>query len=354
MSNTTPIFSENGISFFLQSNRANWGANLRSELIKFISQTKRTLDCAIYDFHDIDAANALKKIYIQNGIKLRMAYNKNQERVRKDGSADPQSGQTKRVLTETGLIDVSTEVDEGGYLMHDKFLIRDGASIWTGSANFSPGAFDLQDNNCISVNSAELATIYKKVFNDLLIPDHRHLHEEGHHPSPPSQTVNIGNMSITPYFSPSSKEGIEEAIISELEGAKRVRILSMVISDQGILDALAKFQNSTFDIRGVYDSSEMDMVMSVTNKDPSLYWFMKDKRFVAAKSHPYGTQPESDFMHNKVIVINEDTVITGSYNLSEKAESNDENLLIIKSPDVAKVYSKYVDDIYNHPQYPNM
>ncbi len=41
-------------------------------------------------------------------------------------------------------------------------------------------------------------------------------------------------------------------------------------------------------------------------------------------------------MHHKVIVIDEETVVFGSYNFSNNAETrNDENLLIMNDPDIA-------------------
>jgi phosphatidylserine/phosphatidylglycerophosphate/cardiolipin synthase-like enzyme len=46
-------------------------------------------------------------------------------------------------------------------------------------------------------------------------------------------------------------------------------------------------------------------------------------------------------MHHKVIVIDEETVITGSYNFSENAENgNDENLIIVKNEELGKLFSK--------------
>jgi hypothetical protein len=45
-------------------------------------------------------------------------------------------------------------------------------------------------------------------------------------------------------------------------------------------------------------------------------------------------------MHNKFAVIDDSVVVTGSYNWSEAAEiRNDENLLVIASPDIAKLYA---------------
>jgi phosphatidylserine/phosphatidylglycerophosphate/cardiolipin synthase-like enzyme len=43
--------------------------------------------------------------------------------------------------------------------------------------------------------------------------------------------------------------------------------------------------------------------------------------------------------HNKVIVIDRETVITGSFNFTKAAEQhNAENLLILKNKDLAKLY----------------
>ena len=51
-------------------------------------------------------------------------------------------------------------------------------------------------------------------------------------------------------------------------------------------------------------------------------------------------------MHNKVMIIDNNVVITGSYNFSENAELNDENMLIIESQSVAGAYNKYFDALF--------
>jgi len=70
------------------------------------------------------------------------------------------------------------------------------------------------------------------------------------------------------------------------------------------------------------------------------------ERFVAAPSHAFNPHREQDFMHNKVLIIDDHLVITGSYNFSENAESNDENLLVIDSPDAAEAYAAYFGALY--------
>lgn len=46
-------------------------------------------------------------------------------------------------------------------------------------------------------------------------------------------------------------------------------------------------------------------------------------------------------MHHKVIIIDEQVVVTGSYNFSESAwKRNEGNLLIIHSPEIAALYKE--------------
>jgi phosphatidylserine/phosphatidylglycerophosphate/cardiolipin synthase-like enzyme len=47
-------------------------------------------------------------------------------------------------------------------------------------------------------------------------------------------------------------------------------------------------------------------------------------------------------MHNKVVVA-DDAVVTGSYNLSHSAEENAENILVIHDADLADRYCEYID-----------
>ena len=51
-------------------------------------------------------------------------------------------------------------------------------------------------------------------------------------------------------------------------------------------------------------------------------------------------------MHNKVMIIDDKVVITGSYNFSENAEVNDENLLAIESAAVAAAYDRYFNALF--------
>ena len=53
--------------------------------------------------------------------------------------------------------------------------------------------------------------------------------------------------------------------------------------------------------------------------------------------------------HNKIIIIDKETVITGNFNFTKTAEEkNAENLLIIRNKKLAKIY---IDNWYKHKEH---
>jgi phosphatidylserine/phosphatidylglycerophosphate/cardiolipin synthase-like enzyme len=50
------------------------------------------------------------------------------------------------------------------------------------------------------------------------------------------------------------------------------------------------------------------------------------------------------FLHDKVMIIDQSIVVTGSFNFSASAaDNNDENVLIIHNPDMAQAYLREFD-----------
>jgi phosphatidylserine/phosphatidylglycerophosphate/cardiolipin synthase-like enzyme len=55
----------------------------------------------------------------------------------------------------------------GMKLMHSKFILRDGQSVWTGSTNMTDDAFTLMENNIVEIDSSPLADYYAGDFEQL-------------------------------------------------------------------------------------------------------------------------------------------------------------------------------------------
>ncbi len=365
MASTT--FSSPDLHAYFQSKRAGLDAQLVARVVAFIAATETTLDCAIYDLRHPEILAALAQLAGRPHVRLRIAFDGSGERAG-GASGDPKPSGTAQAISQAGLSGHATAIHEHGrHLMHDKFLVRDGRSVWVGSANLTVGGLELQDNNCLDIMSADLAKTYTATFEELISPEHEHrAHDAGRRggdqQAATPATVTVDGAQITPYFAPAAGEGIEQALVEAIRHARRIRILAFLLGDPGILEALAPFaSNHSFDIRGIYDPHGMEDVTRSshpggheahagrTGKAPhaaesdARFWFLHDPRFIAAPTHGFAAGREQDFMHNKVMIIDDRLVFTGSYNFSENAEDNDETVLAIESPALAAAYTAYFE-----------
>src|SRR5438552_295684 len=331
-------FTSAGLHFYFQSARAKVDGKAASQLVKFIQGAKHSLDVAIYDMRNADVLKALKGMSTK--VQLHIVYDAGKAGGNST-TVDPKVSTTGQAIDAAGLKAFAQPVKEkGGHLMHDKFIVRDGASVWSGSGNFTNGGLLLQDNNFFTMDSPAIAAAYSKIFGDLSSPGHSASHTSGVTTSPVK--IKIGNIPVTIFFSTEvgATESIETEIQSRLKGAKKIRMMAMLVSDVGILASLLALKKQN--IKGVLDPHEMKVVMKNKATDPNFWFANGDPRFVAANSHAFnGTGDKNDFMHNKVMIIDDKVVITGSYNFSEKAEANDENLLIFESAALAGAYDQY-------------
>jgi phosphatidylserine/phosphatidylglycerophosphate/cardiolipin synthase-like enzyme len=73
--------------------------------------------------------------------------------------------------------------------------------------------------------------------------------------------------------------------------------------------------------------------------------------FTAHMGIPTYIDSVNGIAHNKIMVIDQETVITGSFNFTKAAEErNAENLLIIKSRELAKEYLDNWEKHKNHSE----
>ncbi len=136
---------------------------------------------------------------------------------------------------------------------------------------------------------------------------------------------------ISVYFSP--RGGCTEAIIDEILDAKQsVLVQADSFTSNPIALALLRAHKRGVSVRVVLDSSQLTAEYSFFFH----YWGI-----------PVKLDADHAIAHNKVMVIDERTIITGSFTFSWAAEArNAENLLIITGkPDLARAY---VDNIGEH------
>jgi phosphatidylserine/phosphatidylglycerophosphate/cardiolipin synthase-like enzyme len=133
---------------------------------------------------------------------------------------------------------------------------------------------------------------------------------------------------------------------------KRIRICSPVITSGPVLGTLAEVVGSPgVDIAGVYDATQMDEVNHQWGSQDGAAWkisafhtITSRARFGAKRSTPYAKGTTHDFMHAKMLVT-DDYVYMGSFNLSHSGESNAENVIQVQSSEVADLCAAYIDRV---------
>ena len=127
------------------------------------------------------------------------------------------------------------------------------------------------------------------------------------------------------------------AIVREISKAKtEILVQSYSFTSRDIAKALVDAKK-----RGVH----VDIILDKSNR--SAKYSAGD--FTAHMGITTYIDAEHAIAHNKIMVIDRETVITGSFNFTKAAEeSNAENLLILKSKELAKAY---IDNWNKHRQH---
>src|SRR5437016_10504086 len=133
-----------------------------AQLTAFIRAAKQTLDFAVYDMRFGDpmkaALSAALRERAEAGVQIRFCF-EGDKPVQPNIAAgqDPAPAGTSAFVQSLGY---PWRRIAGMKLMHNKFIVRDGQSVWTGSTNLTDDAFTLMENNIVTIDSAPIAANY--------------------------------------------------------------------------------------------------------------------------------------------------------------------------------------------------
>ena len=208
-----------------------------------------------------------------------------------------------------------------------------------------------------TIGSGEIAADYAVNFNELW--ENPDVAASGRVSAP--WTLLADGTRARPYFCPGRGLKLVHAMSRSIASAtKRIRVCSPVITSGPILGTLAEAcDEGRVDIAGVYDATQMEEVQRQWSSQNGTAWKIaafhtvtSSARFGAKHSTPYAKGSVHDFMHAKILVA-DDYVYTGSFNLSHSGESNAENVVQIESAAVAELCAAFIDRVaarYGRPQ----
>lgn len=232
----------------------------------------------------------------------------------------------KLVIDESGKSKVNgAKIAKSYGSMHDKFCVIDNEIVITGS--FNPKESELQnDNNIFVIYSNLLARNYEDEFMELW----NGVYGSGQKTKVPA--INYSGIIIENYFCP--EDGCGEKVASYLRNAeKNIYFLAFSFTSERIADAMLFNKNAG--IRGVVEARGSEA-------EYSQYPRLRDFGINVLKDKNKKT------MHHKVFIIDNSTVITGSFNPTESADKrNDENILIIHDKVIAGKYLGEFDRVWD-------
>lgn len=283
-------------------------------VVDYVDATQRTLDVCAFELDNKLITEALVRA-VKRGVRVRLVTETNYL---------DESG--VHALRNVGVPVVDDQRD--GSLMHNKFMIFDMKAVWTGSMNFTENCAYKNNNHGIWIEDGRIVENYATKFSWMF-----ERHKFG---NPPNRTDRIPNpvikmadgTQIENYFSPHDRPAAK--VIEAIRLAKRsVHFLAFSFTHDGIGQEMLARASAGVEVSGVFERTQAAGSYSeyARLRQAGLSVFL---------------DANSRNMHHKLIVIDREIVICGSFNFSENADrSNDENLLIIYNRAIA---AKFEDE----------
>ncbi len=294
--------------------------NPEKGLINAIRNSKTFFFGAFYDISSMNIAHELINAH-KRGVEIKLVTDN-----------DTFSGGAIDALIENG---IAVETDNSAGLMHNKFAVIDGTSVFTGSYNTTDNCSQKNNNNALLIRSTELSSIYLAEFNEMFLAGiYGNRREEGAFSELMKKYyVKLGDIDINAYFAP--EDNIEKILYGRLLKAKKsIRFMQFSFTSDTIGELIIEKFKQGIRVEGVFEKKG-------SGSEYSEYVKMK------IEGLPVRTDRNINVMHHKVIIIDDEITITGSYNISKNANTrNDENILIIHNPGIAAIYTGEFDRVY--------
>jgi len=285
-----------------------------------IDSARLTVDVAIYSL----SLNSIRDVLIdahKRGVQVRMVMeSENLDRT------DPQK------IKDAG-IPILGDRREG--LMHDKFVVIDNSEVWLGSMNFTDSGGYTDNNNLMRIRSVKMAENFTREFEEMFLDDKFGVDVV---PETPNPRVTIDGTPIDVYFSPD--DGVQASFIDLVNNAKQsIHFMAFSFTADEIGEAVRNRAQEGVVVAGVMEDEQVNSNLG-TEFDP----FRQAELDVLRDGN-------DGQMHHKVMIIDENTVILGSYNFTQSAETkNDETLIVIYNEEIAAQFMAEFERVYSQAQ----
>lgn len=316
-----PVVEETPIEvFFTQPGmKASEDAEVNNpdfQLAKLLDTAQSSIDIAAFEIDSERIADAILRAKSRN-IPIRIVTDSDYK----------DEAQLQRLI-QAGIPVVE---DQRSGLMHNKFVVVDQKTVWTGSFNLTENCSWKNNNNAIKIQSKDLAANFTREFEEMFVD---HQFGKSSPQEIPFPSVTVGKATIKSYFA--AEGGVAGKVEAALNKAQHsIKFMAFSFTHDGIGAVVSKkFSQDHVTVQGVFEKTGSSTPYSEYGK-------MKQQGLDVKQDG------NKNVMHHKVFIVDDKTVITGSFNFSDSAdEKNDENLLIIEDPEIAKKYNEEFKRVY--------
>ena len=286
-------------------------------LVEAIDAANLSVDAALYSLTLYSIRQALVHAH-RRGIDVRIVM-----------ESDNMDATEPQALKDAG-IPMLGDRHEG--LMHNKFVIIDEAEVWTGSMNLTKAGAYADRNNLMRIHSAKVAADYEAEFNEMFLDD-KFGSDRG--TATPNPRVILDGTPLDIYFSPD--DHVQAALLDLLHNASSsIYFLAFSFTSDPMSKAIQERARAGVKVAGVMDADQVK-----TNMGTEYDTFRMAGIDLRLDQEP-------GLMHHKVLIIDGQTVVMGSYNFTASAEkTNDENVIVIYSPQIAARYLQEFRRVYS-------
>ncbi|MFC1781783.1 phospholipase D-like domain-containing protein [Planctomycetota bacterium] len=320
--------------------------DLCETIVKFIDGAKKKLDIAVQELDCQRIADAIiraKQRKVTVRIVLEASY-LTLDKPRTNPYVPGGQNEMNRFLHDAILRSaINVRSDFNPKIFHQKFIVRDGSAVLTGSTNFTDTGVTNNLNHVIIVRDRKVANTYSREFREIQ-QGHFGKLNEGHDEAP--RDVEVSGLPIRIAFAPDHNPEME-IMKQMLKAKKRVDFAIFTFAQSsGIDDTMIQLHQSGLKVRGVLDGAMANQKWAagrpVKNAGAELYR--------VPKGGGLGK------LHHKLMVIDRQVIVAGSFNYTGPANRvNDENIIIIgdletkpgASKNAQKKLAKYALDEIN-------
>jgi phosphatidylserine/phosphatidylglycerophosphate/cardiolipin synthase-like enzyme len=289
------------------SRRDTYQGGVDTALVSAIDAAQRSIDMVAFEFNLPLVTEALLRARAR-GVVVRLVSDD------EHGFNDPET--TLRQLVDS---QIPVVIDSRSALMHNKFIIIDSTSVWTGSWNFTVNDTYRNNNNVLIIRSRAAVENYQAEFNEMYEARLFGARSPSRTPRP---EIRQDGVPIRTFFAP--EDNVLDSILGEVRGAQRsIRFMVFSFTVDPIAVAVMERAQAGVAVQGIFETTGSETEFS-------------ELRLLFCAGLNMRQDGNIYRLHHKVFILDDQTVITGSFNISQNAvAANDENLVIITDRDLA-------------------